>query len=198
MAGSSPSKPKMSAGEKANHAAAAAEWDHYKSTYVPLEGEYLSDSQKDFTARGQAQADSAVMREGTDNLRLSALSGGTSSSAGALGDALTGARTSATAEAQQKRDGRMAGALGIGRELATDTSSSLSALGRTGARESINKMQSDLKADTARNAAVAQGLGTLGGAAYSKYSGGQTSGTGKFWSRKGGTTTAQRVPESIF
>lgn len=198
MGGSSPSKPEMSGAEKAQHAVAAAEWDHYKTNYAPLEGEYLSDSQRDFEARGRAQASSSVMREGTKNLQLSALGGGTSSTAGSLGSALTGAETSATSGAQEKRDARMAGALGIGRELAADTTSSLSALGRTGARNSISKLQSDLKVSQARSAARAQAVGTLAGAGAAAYGGGGGSGTGQYWAKEGGQTTAQKVPTSIF
>lgn len=198
--GSSPSKPEMSKGEKAQQAVAAAEWDHYKATYAPLEKEYLSDSQKNFEDRSQAQASSAVMRGGTDSLRLSALGGGTSESAGRLGSALAESNVKATSEAQQKRDARMAGAIGVGRELAADTEQSLSALGRTGARQSIKRMQSEAKADAKRDQAVAQAVGTIGGAAYSQYGGGgsSSSGTGKYWSQEGGVTTTQKVPESIF
>lgn len=197
--GSSPSKPEMSKAEKAQHAVSAAEWDHYKETYAPLEKEYLSDSQKNFEDRGRAQASSAVMREGTDALRLSALGGGTSEVAGDLGRALSESDVRATSEAQQKRDARMTGALGVGRELAADTEQSLSALGRTGANQSIQRMRSKAKAEARKQQAYSQAIGQVAGAGASLYSGGAGgSGTGKYWSQEGGVTTAQKVPESIF
>jgi hypothetical protein len=200
--GGSPDKPEMSGAEKAQHAVAAAEEDHYQSNYAPLGGEYLSDSQKDFGDRGRAQASSTVMREGTQNLQLSALGGGTSPAAGALGSALTGAQTSATAGAQEKRDARMAGALGIGRELSADTTSSLSALGRTGARNSISKMQSDLKVSQARSAARAQAVGSLAGAGMAAYGGGGGGGqvNGGFTTQvdTGGTKSTNDNPTRIF
>lgn len=200
--GSKPSKPQMSQSEKVQHAVSAAEWDHYKSTYVPLEGEYLSDSGRDFSDRGRAQASSAVMRQGTDAMRLSALGGGVSAVGDTVGAALTEGKVGATHAAQAERDARMTGALGVGREIATDTNRSLSSLSQTGARGAISDMQNKLRVDTARSEARAQMLGTLAGAGAAMYTGGQTSGgvsgTGEYWSRKGGRTTTQVEPTSIF
>lgn len=169
--GSKPSKPEMSQSEKVQYAVAAAEWDHYKNTYMPLEGEYLRDSGRDFGDRGRAQASSAVMREGTGAMRLSALGGGTSSTADAVGAALTEGKVGATHAAQLERDGRMAGALGVGREIATDTNRSLSSLANTGARGAINNMENKLRVDTARSAARAQMIGSLAGAGAAAYMG---------------------------
>lgn len=174
--GSKPSKPEMSESEKVQHAVSAAEWDHYKNTYVPLEGEYLRDSGRDFGDRGRAQTASTVMRQGTDAMRLSALGGGVSSTADTVGSALTEGNVGATHAAQLERDGRMAGALGVGREIATDTNRSLSSLANTGARGAINNMQNKLRVDTARSAARAQVLGSLAGAGTAAATGGMTAG----------------------
>ena len=169
--GSKPSKPEMSKSEKVQHATSAAEWDHYKDTYVPIEKKYLKDSQKDFGDRGRAQSSSSVMRNGTDNLRLSALSGGTSDAGSVVGSAVTSSNVAATSSAQQERDSRMAGALGVGREIATDTNRSLGSLSSTGARGAISEMQNKLKVDTARDKAVAQALGSVAGSATAAYVG---------------------------
>lgn len=188
--GSKPSKPEMSQSEKVQHAVSAAEWDRYKNTYMPLEADYLKDSGRDYSDRGRAQASSAVMREGTDAMRLSALGGGTSSTADTVGAALTEGRVGATRAAQLERDGRMAGALGVGREIATDTNRSLSSLAQTGARGAINDMQNKLRVDTARSAARAEMLGTLAGAGAAMYTGGQTTGGAKSLSGVRGSTQA--------
>lgn len=169
--GSKPSKPEMSTSEKAQHAVSAAEWDHYKSTYAPIESEYLSDSQRSFEDRSRAQTSSSMMREGTDAMRLSALAGGVSKSADAVGSALTGGKVEATSAAQQERDARMAGALGVGREVATDTNRSLTSLSTTGARGAISEMQNKLKVSSARDAAMAQAAGSLAGSATAVYMG---------------------------
>jgi hypothetical protein len=170
--GSKPSKPEMSESEKAQHAVAAAEWDHYKENYVPLENQYLKDSQKDFGDRARGQASSAVMREGTEAARLSALSGGTSRVADTVGSALTSANVEATHKAQQGRDGRMAGALGVGREIATDTSQNMSRLARSGARTSIGHMQNKLQVDMARDRLKMKAAKAVGEAAASGGAGG--------------------------
>lgn len=159
-----PEKPGMSAAEKTQHAVAAAEWDHYKANYQPIERQYLADSQKDRSARATGQASSAVMREGTDAMRLAALGGGTTSVAGAVGGALAEGRVGAVNAERQERDARIAGALGVGRQLATDTTRSLSSLGRMGASTAINTMQNKLKVDNARSAARAQAVGSVVGA----------------------------------
>ncbi|WP_075881451.1 hypothetical protein [Vreelandella massiliensis] len=174
--GDKPDKPEMSKAEKAQHAVSAAEWDHYKETYAPLEDEYLKDSQKEFGDRGRAQASSKVMREGTEATRLAALGGGVSTSADAIGTALTGSKVGATHKAQLERDSRMSGALGIGREIATDTNRSLSGLARSGSQDAISKMQNDLKVDSARSAARSQALGAIAGAGASMYAGGGSGG----------------------
>lgn len=169
--GSSPKKAEMSTSEKTQHAVAAAEWDHYKSTYAPIENDYLSDSQRSFEERGRAQASSSVMREGTDAMRLSALGGGVSKAAAAVGNAATESQVAATSAAQQERDTRMTGALGVGREIATDTNRSLSSLSSTGARGAISEMQNKLKVDSARSAARAQMIGSVAGAGTAAYMG---------------------------
>ena len=158
MGGSSsskPKKPKMSSSEKAQHAVAAAEWDHYKQNYAPLENTYLRDSLKDYAGRTKAQSSSQVMREGTEAMRLSALGGGVSKTASTIGNALGDARVEAANNAKLKRDERMVGALGVGRGVATNTSSSMQSLARTGARGSIGKMQNKLRVDMAREKAIA-------------------------------------------
>lgn len=195
--GSKPSKPEMSKSEKVQHAVAAAEWDHYKDTYVPLENQYLSDSQRNLEGRARANTSSAVMREGTDAMRLSALGGGVSRSAGILGSGLTAAKVGATHGAQSERDARMAGALGVGREIATDTTRSLSSLANTGARGAINDMQNKLMVSNAR----AQMVGAIAGAGIAAATGGMgggAAGTGQYWSQQGGRTTTQVEPTSIF
>ncbi len=197
--GSAPQKPKMSAAEKTQYAVSAAEWDRYKTAYAPLEEQYLSDAQRNFENRGRAQASSSVMREGTEAMRLSALGGGVTGAASAVGNAAMQSRVAATSGAQQERDARMAGALGIGREIATDTNRSLSSLANTGAQGAINEMQNKLKVDSARSAARAQMVGSVVGAGAAVYMGrGGGGGTGEYWSRKGGRTTAQVEPTSIF
>lgn len=170
--GDEPEKAKMSQSEKAQHAVSAAEWDHYKKTYAPLEDKYLSDSQRSFEDRGRAQASSSVMREGTDAMRLSALGGGVSGAASAVGNAVTQSQVAATSGAQQERDARMTGALGVGREIATDTNRSLSSLSSTGARGAIGEMQNKLKVDSARSAARAQMIGSVAGAGMAVATGG--------------------------
>lgn len=170
--GSEPEKPKMSIGEKTQHATAAAEWDHYKSTYRPLERQYLSDAQKNLEDRGQAQASTSVMREGTDAMRMAALGGGVSGAASAVGNASTAARTKAASVAEQERDSRVTGALGVGRELATDSTRSLGSLATTGARGAINDMNNKLTVDTARSKARAEMLGSIAGAGTAMYMGG--------------------------
>lgn len=174
--GSKPSKPKMSIQEKTQLAASKAEWDHYKKQYQPIERDYLRDSSVDHSARASAEADTGVMREGTESLRLAALGGGSSSVAGALGAARSEARNAAIAAERQERDQRMAGALGIGRELATDSQRSLSGLARAGSQTAVAKMQNKLKVDSARSEARASMLGSLAGAGASMYlsSGGQS------------------------
>jgi hypothetical protein len=84
----------------------------------------------------------------------------------------------------------MAGALGVGRELATDTNRSLSSLANTGARGAINDMQNKLRVDTARSAARAQVLGSLAGAGAAMYTGGQTTGGTKAATPVQGSTAA--------
>lgn len=156
MGGSSkPSKPEMSSSEKAQHAVAAAEWDHYKQNYAPLENRYLQDSQKDYTDRAQAQSRSQVMRGGTDSMRLSALGGGVSNVASTIGNAATASDVESANKAQTLRDERMVGALGIGRNVATNTTTSMSSLARTGARGAIGDMQNKLRVDTAKQKAIA-------------------------------------------
>lgn len=155
MGGSSPSKPKMSSSEKAQHAVAAAEWDHYKQNYVPLENQYLKDSQKDYTGRAQAQSRSQAMKQGTESMQLSALGGGMSSVASTIGNAQTRSDVESANNAQSLRDDRMLGALGIGRNIATGTTSSMSSLARTGARGAIGDMQNKLRVDTAKQQAMA-------------------------------------------
>ncbi|MCP1316852.1 hypothetical protein [Halomonas sp. 707B3] len=151
MGGSSPSKPEMTLSEKAQHAVAAAEWDHYKQNYAPLENRYLSDSRKDYEGRTQAQSASQVMREGTEAMRLSALGGGVSKVGGTVADALTMSNVESASSAQQLRDNRMTGALGIGRDIATGTTSSMASLARTGAQGSINNMRNKLTVDMAKD-----------------------------------------------
>lgn len=164
-----PKKPEMSIGEKTQHAVAAAEWDHYKAQYQPIERDYLRDAQLDRSDRARSQASSAVMREGTDAMRLAALGGGVSGAGGAVGNAMTEARVGATAAEREERDGRILGALGVGRQLATDTTRSLSALGRSGAQGAIGEMRNKLKVDTARSAARAQMIGSVAGAGAAVY-----------------------------
>lgn len=161
---SSPSKAEMSAGEKASLASGMAEWDHYKSNYAPLEKEYLEASDKDYTDRARAQAASAVMRGGTDGMRQAGAMGGITDASAAVAEGLTTGKTSATNSAQTLRDQRLVGALGVGRELATDTTTSMATLARSGASGSITKMQADLQRSTAKSAAIGQVAGAAIGA----------------------------------
>lgn len=151
---SSPSKPKMSSSEKAQHAVAAAEWGHYKQNYAPLENRYLSDSQKDYSARGGAQARSQVMREGTEAMQLSALRGGVSDVASTVANASTASGVESAGSSQALRDERMVGALGVGRGVAANTTNSMSSLAQTGAQGAIGDMRNKLTVNMARDRAL--------------------------------------------
>lgn len=198
--GDEPEKPKMSAQEKTKIAASKAEWDHYKSQYRPIEGDYLEAAGQDHSARTEAQGNAQVMREGTSNLQLAALGGGTSSAAGGVAGALTESGVRGAAAERQERDARMGGALGIGRDMATDTQRSLSGLARSGAQTAIGEMNNKLKVDSARSAARAQMIGSLAGAGAAVYAKGKKGGggTGEYWSEKGGAKTRDVAPTSIF
>lgn len=190
--GDKPKKPKMSQAEKVDAAVANAQWNHYKENYAPLERSFLADSVRDHSARAKANADNATFRAGTSGLAQLGASGTSGRTGSTVGNALAASREAAIAAERSDRDKRTLSALGVGRELATDSASSLGTLGRMGAQTSINEMHNKLKVDQAKTAARQKMIGSVVGAAAGAYAGMNDTGPATNMYDELGTTAAKR------
>ena len=164
--GSKPKPVPVSKGEKIQAQLAEDQIAYYRSTYAPLEKEFIYTVDQDPTARLQAQSGSASARETTQTLRDAAMLGGPVNTA-ELGEARALSRVGAMAQGTRElADGRL-DALGVGLGITADASKSLSQAGQIQTDAAINRTQLALAKQQAKNAeraALAGAAGSLGGA----------------------------------
>ena len=167
MSGGGSSKPQatpVSGGEKIQASLAKDQYDYYKSTYVPLAQRMVSEASQDFSGRLAGQAGSAGMREATETLRATAMTGGsmdTSSLAGAITQARVGGQQQGLAERDQAR----LDALGVGLGATADATKSLSQAGQIqteAAIQSVRDKMAEQQAKAGERAALIGGLASVG------------------------------------
>lgn len=166
--GDKPKATPVSAGEKIQAGLAKDQYDYYKSTYTPLAKRMVTEASQDFSGRFAGQAGSASMREATETLRGTAMTG-MSMDTSTLAGATTAARVVGQQQGLAERDQARLDALGVGLGATADATKSLSQAGaiQTDAaiqstREKMQEQQNKTNERMAAIGAVASLAGTYG------------------------------------
>jgi len=162
--GDKPAPTPVSKGEKIQAQLAKDQYDYYKSTYVPLAQRMVSEASQDFSGRLAGQAGSAGMREATETLRATAMTGGGMDTSGLAG-AITQARVGGQQQGLAERDQSRLDALGVGLGATADATKSLSQAGQIqteAAIQSVRDKMAEQQAKAGERAALIGGLASVG------------------------------------
>ena len=162
--GGKPAPTPVSEGEKIQAKLAKDQYDYYKSTYTPLAQRMVSEASQDFSGRLAGQAGSAGMREATETLRTTAMTGGSMDTSGLAG-AITQARVGGQQQGLAERDQARLDALGVGLGATADATKSLSQAGQIhteAAIQSVRDKMAEQQAKAGERAALIGGLGSVG------------------------------------
>ncbi|MFV1943485.1 hypothetical protein VPH49_21975 [Pseudomonas luteola] len=193
-------KVKVSEGEKIQAQLAKDQYAEYQNTYVPLEGEYLSEATKDHSARLSAQAGTASMRTSAAGLQNAATSSGPVDT-GAISSALTNALMNGyrTGKTQQFEGGINSMKQGLG--ATADASQSLTSASQDQLQVATSDAQAAAQVANAKAQTKAAAIGALGsiGGAYgiNKYMQGAQAKTAADTSMKLGASQAGYGPEYL-
>lgn len=165
-------KVKVSEGEKIQAQLAKDQIDYYRSTYVPLEREFVKEANRDFSSRMGAEAGSAAMRELGAGLQAT-VGSAAPVDVPALSGAVTQSRAAGWSEGRRQRDDSRLDALKVGLGMTADASRSLSQAASIQTESAIDRTRQQIELQGMKDNTKNAYLGALGSTvgAYGTYKG---------------------------
>lgn len=190
-----PDATPVSEGEKQQAALSREQYNHYKTTYSPIEHQFAEEVSRDYSARLGGQVGTAASREMTPGLQSMALSGAPVDTAD-LASTVTAGRQGAWAQGRRASEDGMLTAAKIGLGVSGDAGNSIGDAGRVQTNVALTDLQAKLQEQKAKSeeraalyGAVGQVAGVGLGYAGSKYLAGGQGAVGKQLSGKKTVTT---------
>lgn len=144
-----PDPTPVSAGEKQQAALSREQYNHYKSTYSPIEHQFAEEVSRDYSARLGGQVGTAASREMTPALQSMALSG-TPVDTADLASTITAGRQSAWAQGRRASEDGMLTAAKIGLGVSGDAGNSMGDAGRVQTNVALTDLQAKLQEQKAK------------------------------------------------